>query len=594
MEKPPTSISKKSNQGCSDLTAIYQPYTKQLKPAATIKTTRVNLETSTACPPLDTKLDISKGTVLFKFDWWFFRVNIKFQKEDEYFTAFVTLDASSTSSGPAQANAHPTVKAVIAELAELQELANLAEEATTDDEFPKRFQTIAQVCFIDIWKQFYTDVFSAGSSTDINELGEIFADFRGLVLGESISLGEERSAKNINIEPPFKRDKQKLPLMRYSEFSGSSDFWWNRYKFLRPLMMTNFGDVNLSEYEFTAAEYAKGRALYLSGLGAQPKPRDETSERIPLYFTLYTRSLGSWSTARLLEHMNRQGTLRLAALYDFQSLSEAAHPIRLAETLVEKAFENSAKSHDVNGSKPEQRPKSNFTLSEFLGSIEFQLRSADKKCLGGIEYRIEKSRYYISKFNQGLTHLGEGEFEDFQPYSNFVSTRLGPAFDYIDMLQARYDRIRANTRVLYAQSSTDQLRELVEAVRDRNTEIEHIQTIADFALFAFLMPYYLGMVMSHIWPVRGHGLPKAWWALLLVIGITVAVARRIQPIRAKRWTLGIGLLVAVLCTIGILTIEPSLFWVGEGEAGVVTSTAILPEPANEADPTENETGNIIS
>jgi hypothetical protein len=211
--------------------------------------------------------------------------------------------------------------------------------------------------------------------------------------------------------------------------------------------------------------------------------------------------------------------------------------------------------------------------------------------LGGVEYRLGKSRYYINKFNQGLKLLGEEEFEDFQPYSKFVNTRLGPAFDYIDLLQARYQRIRRDTRTLYAQSSAEQLRKLVETVRDRNTEIEHIQVIADFALFGFLTPYYVGSILDHLWPFSGGSLPQVYWALLLCLGLACASWRRLRTPKARRIVLWVGLAVALMIITTIAFYEPALLVSGPPSSPRAESAPSHPEQIQPRPTSGSATGN---
>jgi Protein of unknown function (DUF3422) len=521
--------------------------------------------------------------IIFHFDWLCFRVTIRAQAEVEYVTLFISLDASPIDYIEFQTSTDATVRRFLAEMAKLRNLANADEETRTSADFSKEFSSVSNVSFRTTWEDVYKDILRTDDG-ELEQLGDVFADFRGLVLGEDLSLPssdedaipEDSEGKThddtidfVAIEEPFKRDKKRINVNQPSKFTNRkhrelrATFWWRRYQVLRALMMSDFGDgINFTDYELTASMFANERALYLSALGAQPAIALNAGERVPLFFVLYTKGLGSWSTGRLLEHMNRQGTLRLAAIYDLEALRKASKAIRAAETLVQRAYTQSAVqlTQTIRG-------RSSFDLGKTLSDIQNQLAIADKSTLGEIEYRTDKSRYYANKFRQGLKLLNESPFEDFQPYSRFVRSRLGQAFDYIEMIQSRYERVRRDSRALFEQHAGDQVRQLVETVSDRNGQIERLQTRAEIILFGILSPYYLGSIIDHFWPSVDGGMPKIMWAGFLALGIvSVILLLRIPP-RVK-WLASLGAsLVSVALIVAAASIWPNIWQGGKSRGG---------------------------
>jgi hypothetical protein len=57
-----------------------------------------------------------------------------------------------------------------------------------------------------------------------------------------------------------------------------------------------------------------GQVLYASALGPQP-PQEAgiTKELFPMFSIVYSDTLNSWQIGELCDHMNRIGTVRLAA-----------------------------------------------------------------------------------------------------------------------------------------------------------------------------------------------------------------------------------------------------------------------------------------
>ncbi len=158
-----------------------------------------------------------------------------------------------------------------------------------------------------------------------------------------------------------------------------------------------------------------------------------------------------------------------------------------------------------------------------IKAVQDILEGANLKVVGGVEYRIERSRYYISQFRIRNGLLKIVPLGEFVAYGDYVERRLGRTFAYVDALNHRYARVRAEIRTLYqrAQAAT---------ILNQNSKIAEIQEIADFALVAVLAPYYIGSVASHIltgvlWEESNHNGPSEFWAVICFVALLFAVMR---------------------------------------------------------------------
>lgn len=525
------------------------------------------------------------GLVPINFDWYFFRGTLRFEHHSEYFTLSVLLDLSRQEGREkaTAANVPPELASVVEELRRLKEIAAFSDDQKFRTDYRDNFAGISEAAFALVWERFYREVLLT-TEEEVAAIGGVFADFRGIVLSDRTP-GPSIARSGIShwlpqrrypdVQEPFWREPKQL-RRSLSRAPREDDYWKKRYDLLWPLMTAKFRGMEFQDYEFTASLFSEGRALYLSALGAQPEFRTPEEERIPLCYGLYTHDLGGWAIGRLIEQINQQGTLRLASLYDLSGLEKAATPLRNAEFAVRQAFgrpitipvgdEDKGASRQTqsmisigesepatSAAPPVDPPRENPVL--LLAQTQRWMTEADKKVLGGVEYRIERSRYYILRFHKGMAALQIRPFGDMQPYNAFVERRLGPAFGYVEMLSSRYERVRRDIRSLTQQC-------LVEAIHQRNVETKTLQKVADAIIYPVLLPYYLGMLLSHTAFARyEHGMPVGYWCILWVgLAMIPAIDRRHRQMRLRKPL--ISLLVCLLAMLFILRVfgEPEWVW----------------------------------
>lgn len=526
-----------------------------------------------------------------QFNWHFFKGTVHFEHHTEYFTISVLLDLSP-EEGRAKSEKEDVpieLRAILDELRRLKEIVDHGDDKKFSTDYRNNFEKMSEAAFSSIWECLYREILNT-SDEEIKALGGIFADFRGCVLSDRAPIPDSRravtrwlrQAGTPEVQEPFWRE-HKVLRRSLSKPPSNEDYWKRRYDLMWPLMTAKLKGLDFLEYEFTASLFAEGRALYISALGAQPQFRGPEDERIPLCFALYTHDLGGWAIGRLIEQINQQGTLRLASLYDLTGLEKAATPLREAELAVRRAFgrlipiqvededEDKEKGKDEDGSsgepssesEREARPPKEAVVEtagatvdpvSLLSRSQNWMAEADKKVLGGVEYRIERSRYYILRFHKGMETLQIRPFGDIQPYNAFVERRLGPAFGFIGMLSSRYERVRRDIRNLTQQC-------LVEAIHQRNVETKNLQRWADGIIYPVLLPYYFGTLLGYTMFGRyQHGMPVGYWFMLWPIaGLIPLLTRR----HGRSWlrNLGIVSLLSLLAAIIVLRVASVPDWV---------------------------------
>lgn len=463
----------------------------------------------------------------FEFDWMHFRVSLRLERFDEYFTITTLFDLSyeETKARCPENSLPDSLKQFEDELGKLCNFA-LTEAAETEGaDFKSKFSDLAHAAFIGVWQEFFQTVLS-DSIWNIESIGKVFADFRGVVLSDEIA-AEATQVGKVKVQQAHWR-KDKVQRRGFGRAPAKNlSYWEDRFNLLWPLMTAPICGWDFSKYEFTASLFAGRRALYLSALGAQPDNGGDRLGRVPLCYAIYTHKLGGWSTGRLIEQIHRQGTLRLASLIDLAGMEAAGEILRDAEHNVRLALSREMpKSGHVVGDAARARANSRSDLERYLNKIHDCLAAADREALGGVEYRVERSHYYIRQFHQGIEALDIKPVGDMQPYAVFVERRLGPAFSLIDMVAARYQRVVRDRRSLYQQLLAEATHDETILIEEKNTELNTLQQSADFALIAFLIPYYFGVLFFYAaggWDILHDDQHKVKWLFWLVLWIPFLV-----------------------------------------------------------------------
>lgn len=490
---------------------------------------------------------IDDQVATYEFDWHCCHVTLRLELHHEYFTvsAFVDLSLARLACG----GRLPTQLAnVLTKLDLLGDLLRLTDKPGADAAPRDSFAGISEICLYKLLALLGGSIVYA-EEVLTPAIADEFADFRGLVIAEDddprgpgdTAAAEERHP--IVIRRPFWRnlDRQRPAT---PDVTLTRDDWDLRCEAMWPFVTAPVGERDLRDYEFTASLLLDQRALYISALGAQPDSA-RADDAGPLLYWIFTHRLGGWATGRLLETIHHQGTLRLAALSGFKDLRAASDKIRSAEETIKIAFAGAPKAQErqqppaavelAPGEPPSLGEAALRARIAALDLAQSRLVDADALVADGVGYRVERSRFYISRFMDGLKTLRIDPVSDYQDYATFVQTKFGGAFGYISMLWTRYERVRIDSRTLFEQNISEENRNLAAATNRGNREIEKIQGVADFALFTGLLPYYVGTLLAKALPwqtkiVGGelggeHLIPRSYWWLCMLIGAIAAVTR---------------------------------------------------------------------
>jgi len=333
---------------------------------------------------------------------------------------------------------------------------------------------------------FFDDVLNI-KKFPIDRLGRVFVDFRGLIVGTPESPGW-----NV-FQQPFYRSASSDDLPHHRTKNGT-EWWNNKFQSFWPFVVAE-KRVDFLKYEFTASRMLGGRALYVTALGAQPSPYLKDGKRFPLLYFMYVDAKSTWQIGRLVDRIHHLGTVRVAAIMGLDTLHAAGVTLREIEGEIDKA----------STVVPAKAPETTEALFASITRIQNLISSVDMEFDSGLEYRIERSRYYVKQFRDGIAPLRIRRLEGFQPYNVFVERRLASVFYFIDMLGVRRDQVLKDQSILYqsyfAKNANDIARDIGirnQEIATRNQEIATLQTFGEFLLFLVPIPYYAGMVLTHL------------------------------------------------------------------------------------------------
>lgn len=199
-----------------------------------------------------------------------------------------------------------------------------------------------------------------------------------------------------------------------------------------------------SDNDAIACYVQRGRAMYISTLGAQASPTSKDEVR---YLVLYERPevierecgvpkpdprrrahLERFRLSRLVYRLNTIGTLRLAALRELRRMRATGDRLREIEDALEAAaYRKSA----LGGYGARDR--------ELLAVIHELEKMADGKSAEGspILHRAARTRHYWEQIQRLLDDMDVGEIATWQTYHQFIHRRLATTLEYVASINTR-------------------------------------------------------------------------------------------------------------------------------------------------------------
>ena len=451
-----------------------------------------------------------RRVVRFKFRWHFIPVAIRCELHSEYFSITYIIDASRVL--------HDAKECEKAKIEPMFKFVNDTFDSLSIflmHGFNEQSAAVREGLYRDLYEnipeKFFDEVMSPPSERTIEDrkkVGSIFADFCIVLIGDR----PETGADGINrfSRRPFSQSRDEGRPMGPDHPSPDVNWASDKVKVLLPFIAPR-GEP-FSMYDVTASRMLDGRTIYASALAPQP---DEKC--VSLHAIHYSSSLDRRQIGRLVDRLNHLGDLRLAAIIDAESFRKISNSISEIEDGMQGA---SDLIHAQNLS----------AAAEKLRDIYNRMGKIGKSIDGGFTNRVERSRYYVKQWRDGVGDLRIKRIEGFQPYDLFIERRLGATFEYVDRVGARFERVQKDIAQLEQYY-------LTQGNLKVNEGIEEFQKWGEIALLMFLVPYYAGHLFYEISKSSGErseASERGAWALIWCLGVGFAVIRLSFP-TSKNW-----------------------------------------------------------
>lgn len=495
----------------------------------------------------DRYFDKSYRSIVFNFFWHYFPVIVRIEKHAEYvqITSFIVLsEIPCNANGPIPfgtlmqddiyEKTYRSVEILDRLLSERHRKSidpNYSySKVDVDANDQKCFSDIHNYLYQEIWITFINEILNSDRAirntdhgvnisgtvseqykevTKDSKIGNIFADFRGIVLNEPHP--DPKVKKGEFLQLPSWHSSTRRATAVPTNIMTSKDAAEVTYS-LWPLL-TIEERVDLKKYEFTVSRMLGNRALYITALGAQPSPYLGSAvgggddRQLPVFYLGYFQTLNRWQIGRLVDRINHLGTVRIAAIQQSEQLRDKSTQLRG----LSGPIDNYLRTSSNNISQP--------ALLALLTAAQSEIAKWTSDFPGGIHYRIERSRYYVKQFRDGVPALRIRRVEGYQPYDVFVEHRLGALFDFIHRLGLRLERFERRLNVLYQFV-------LVGKAAENSKKIAILQTAAEAFFLGLAAPYYIMGAADHIFSKEGlESTPGkmalgAIWAFFLSVGLT--------------------------------------------------------------------------
>jgi len=395
------------------------------------------------------------------------------------------------------------------------------------------YESINDTLYKHIWGTFENEVLFYDPSLAL-QLGKVFADFRGVITSEPYptihnGIVPILQKKTSTFDRPFRGPHRKRPSNHRNDFPSRDDGSKPGWARSRVVSFWPFVECNerFSDVEFTVSEFLKGRAIYISSLGPNPDDSRLTTETDynydPILFCLHTYSDDPWQIGRLVDRLLQAGTARLAAVIELDALHDAERDMSQLEA---KILEARAEIHDALKIIAKGRSVSS-AIQNKIGTLfnEAQELFANLNANfinQSIEYRAERSVYYIDHFKIARDSLRIERLEGYQPYDEYVERRLGGSFSFIRMMQHRVLEAKEDMTSLYQYFVSENITNIAAAIKKRDESIQEIQDFGEIILLVGLLPYYLAYQFVNNSVRAGEAI---YWHLAFVAGGLIALAR---------------------------------------------------------------------
>jgi len=369
--------------------------------------------------------DAQRGNIAtFIFRWNRIYCTIRIEVHTEYITITSTLDAS--------------LQPKLREGEKLEQIyatndvyRNISEQFKALNEYfscsngIEELKGVSNELYNLVWSSFESQVINF-KDLNAQNIGKVFADFRGIVSASPFPADKENRAdgtKNFS-GAPFQVTETHRPSDHRDGFPPVDDEMeceWAR-SCVRTIWPFIDCKKSIPEVEFTVSRMLDGRAIYASSLGQHNiKIRPELSND-PVVFYLHSYTDDRWQIGRLIDRLTQAGTSRLAAIIEIDALHLARKKIDALESTIRETRDA---IHLALGAISKGKPNRQTSIdAKFNESQQKFAELNDDFMTNSIEYRLERSIYYLSQFDISVKSLRIKRLEGYQPYDEYVNRRF--------------------------------------------------------------------------------------------------------------------------------------------------------------------------
>jgi hypothetical protein len=291
---------------------------------------------------------------------------------------------------------------------------------------------ISDYLFADVWSKFKSEVlhdFSFHAKIDntiIDNEFAFFGDFRGVVLlrgnkGDCLNpVGHHFAEREDGVFSTL--DEQNKAIAKSLA--------------ILPAHIKNI------KMQYCACTMLRDRATYVSTLGRRPATWGESQESVPVNYVFIFEHDQPWQTGRLIQRLNYLGVLRHMTLRDIVNIRISG--IHLGEQEEDLDQISISLEKEGPGSHGTQINRISDHFAQWCNDFAKSLHDDGVS----LRKRIGRCRLARDYFEIYVGALACKRIESYQPYDEFVSERLYPAFHFIDRMSMRLENLRERSEGL--------------------------------------------------------------------------------------------------------------------------------------------------
>ena len=324
-----------------------------------------------------------------------------------------------------------------------------------------------------IWDEFFALIETKGIALDFPTDDQFF-ECRGLVLDTA------PQAAPLPIRPRYPILDERIFATRRAEAKESLNGWVDENgDVMSRILRLDRSAGNDQDANCVLCYVMNGRGIYASSMGRseaelRSKPGG-TTQATPERYLLLHHGLPRFQVGRVLRRFHVLDELRCATAFHFRELIDASKRIREAGDNIDQQLRDSKDALTRDSLK---------TIQHDLNALTSNQR------IGGLLYRINRSRYYARNFKLGMDDLRFAPVKGWEPYDAFMHRNLFPTIDHIDGIGQRFEALASRVERLTEE------RDVTESinVQNRIADIQEIGEIIGWTAAA----YYAGQIFGKV------------------------------------------------------------------------------------------------